>query len=102
MTLIEDGISENQLCLVVAPATLIYNWQDEIKIPKELNSFITGNIAQRKKLIESIPEYDVVITSRIIFVEIMNYKDYQFYYFILDEAGYIKNQSTKRMLKLLN
>ena len=31
MTLIEDGIGENHVSLVVAPATLIYNWQDEIK-----------------------------------------------------------------------
>ena len=107
MTLIEDGIGENHVSLVVAPATLIYNWQDEIKkFSKKLKTVcITGNIAQRKKLIESIPEYDVVITSYdYIRRDYKLYKDYQFYYFILDEAQYIKNQSTKnaQTVKLIN
>ena len=107
MTLIEDGIGENHVSLVVAPATLIYNWQDEIKkFSKKLKTVcITGNIAQRKKLIESIPEYDVVITSYdYIRRDYELYKDYQFYYFILDEAQYIKNQSTKnaQTVKLIN
>ena len=107
MTLIEDGIGENHVSLVVAPATLIYNWQDEIKkFSKKLKTIcITGNIAQRKKLIESIPEYDVVITSYdYIRRDYELYKDYQFYYFILDEAQYIKNQSTKnaQTVKLIN
>ena len=107
MTLIEDGIGENHVSLVVAPATLIYNWQDEIKkFSKKLKTVcITGNIAQRKKLIESIPEYDIVITSYdYIRRDYELYKDYQFYYFILDEAQYIKNQSTKnaQTVKLIN
>lgn len=107
MTLIEDGIGENHVSLVVVPATLIYNWQDEIKkFSKKLKTVcITGNIAQRKKLIESIPEYDVVITSYdYIRRDYELYKDYQFYYFILDEAQYIKNQSTKnaQTVKLIN
>ena len=80
MTLIEDGIGENHVSLVVAPATLIYNWQDEIKkFSKKLKTVcITGNIAQRKKLIESISEYDVVITS-------YDYirRDYELYRFAL-------------------
>ena len=107
MTLIEDGIGENHVSLVVAPATLIYNWQDEInKFSKKLRTIcITGNISQRKKLIESIPDYDVVITSYdYIRRDYELYKDYQFYYFILDEAQYIKNQSTKnaQTVKLIN
>ena len=107
MTLIEDSIGENHVSLVVAPATLIYNWQDEInKFSKKLRTIcITGNISQRKKLIESIPDYDVVITSYdYIRRDYELYKDYQFYYFILDEAQYIKNQSTKnaQTVKLIN
>ena len=64
---------------------------------------ITGNIAQRKKLIESIPEYDIVITSYdYIRRDYELYKDYQFYYFILDEAQYNKNQSTKNAQTVFN
>lgn len=56
MTLIEDSISKDRVSLVVAPATLIYNWQDEIKkFSNQLKTVcITGNIAQRKKLIENL------------------------------------------------
>ena len=107
MTLIEDSISKDRVSLVVAPATLIYNWQDEIKkFSNQLKTVcITGNIAQRKKLIENLQDYDVVITSYdYIRRDFELYKDYQFYYFILDEAQYIKNQSTKnaQAVKLIN
>ena len=107
MTLIEDSISKDHVSLVVAPATLIYNWQDEIKkFSNQLKTVcITGNIAQRKKLIENLQDYDVVITSYdYIRRDFELYKDYQFYYFILDEAQYIKNQSTKnaQAVKLIN
>ena len=107
MTLIEDSIGDGHVSLVVAPATLIYNWQDEIhKFSNKLKTVcITGNIAQRKKLIDSINDYDIVITSYdYIRRDYELYKDYQFYYFVLDEAQYIKNQSTKnaQAVKLIN
>lgn len=52
MTLIEDGIGENHVSLVVAPATLIYNWQDEIKkILKEIeNSLYYWKYCSKKEI----------------------------------------------------
>lgn len=98
MTLLEDSINDNNVNLVVAPATLIYNWQDEIhKFSKKLKVLcITGNLIQRKKAIASVKDYDVIITSYdYIRRDFDLYKDITFNYFILDEAQYIKNQSTK-------
>ena len=101
MTLIEDGIGENHVSLVVAPATLIYNWQDEIKkFSKKLKTVcITGNIAQRKKLIESIPEYDIVITSYdYLRRDIDMYENKNLHTIVLDEAQYIKNPKTRNAI----
>lgn len=50
MTLIEDGIGENHVSLVVAPATLIYNWQDEIKkFSKKLKQFVLLEILLKER-----------------------------------------------------
>lgn len=98
MTLIEESMSPDHVSLVVAPATLIYNWQDEIhKFSKNLKVLcVSGNLEQRKKQIRSISDYDVIITSYdYIRRDFELYHDIQFTYFILDEAQYIKNQSTK-------
>lgn len=98
MTLIEESKNKDNVSLVVAPATLIYNWQDEIhKFSKDLQVIcISGNIEQRKKQIHSLKDYDVAITSYdYIRRDFPYYQDLKFMYFILDEAQYIKNQSTK-------
>lgn len=98
MSLIEDSRSDENVSLVVAPATLIYNWQDEIhKFSQNLQVLcVTGNLAQRKKAIHSLKKYDIIITSYdYIRRDFELYQDYKFQYFILDEAQYIKNQSTK-------
>lgn len=98
ITLLEDSKNDNHVSIVIAPATLIYNWSDEIKkFSSDLNVLcITGTLAQRKKQIENLADYDIVITSYdYIRRDYDLYKNYQFYYLILDEAQYIKNQNTK-------
>ena len=84
--------------LVVAPASLIYNWQDEIqKFSKTLSScIITGNKEHRKNLIHHTEDVDVYITSYdYLRNDIEEYKDIMFDTIILDEAQNIKNQKTK-------
>ncbi len=106
MTLIEDGIGENHVSLVVAPATLIYNWQDEIKkFSKKLKPVcITGNIQTRSELIKEIKQGLYVTSYDYMRRDFEFYQGIQFYYFILDEAQYIKNQKTKnaQSVKYLN
>ena len=106
MTLIEDGIGENHVSLVVAPATLIYNWQDEIKkFSKKLKTVCILKYCSKKEINWKHSRIWCCYTSYdYIRRDYELYKDYQFYYFILDEAQYIKNQSTKnaQTVKLIN
>lgn len=76
------------------PTSLIYNWKQEIdKFAPTLKTLIIDSTpAKRKKAIEKIPEYDIVITSyALLRKDIEFYKDIDFSVCILDEAQYIKN-----------
>ena len=99
ITLLEEAGYQNQgTSIVITPASLIYNWQDEIhKFSKTLKCLcITGSAKVRTELIHSIKQYDIIITS----YDYMR-KDYELYqqelfnYIIIDEAQYIKNHTTK-------
>ena len=90
--------SKDKVSIVITPATLILNWQDEIKkFSNDLKvTCITGNLAIRKKLIDQINNYNIVITSYdYLRRDFELYRDYRFEYIVLDEAQYIKNQTTK-------
>ncbi len=80
--------------LVIAPTTLIYNWQSEVeKFAPELKTIvITGSPEDREELRKKINQHDMVITSYpLIRRDIDSYKDIKFKYCILDEAQQIKN-----------
>ena len=86
--------------LVVSPSSLTLNWQNEAsKFTNELKTVvIRGTLQERKRLIEEIDNYDLVITSYDLLkrdIEIYKEKDYEFKYIIADEAQYLKNSSTK-------
>ena len=83
--------------LVVAPASLVYNWGEEIrKLTPEISyDFITGSQEERKRKLAQYKKFDVVITSYdLLKRDIENYEDKEFYYQIIDEAQYIKNHTT--------
>lgn len=107
ITVLENTKFENKVSIVITPATLILNWQDEIKkFSTDLKVLcISGSLTTRKELIEQITNYNVIITSYDYLRRDYNlYKDYYFEYIILDEAQYIKNQATKnaKAVKELN
>ncbi|MEI3325240.1 MAG: DEAD/DEAH box helicase [Thomasclavelia sp.] len=107
ITVLENTRTNDKVSIVITPATLILNWQDEIKkFSNDLKVLcITGTLPIRKKLIEQINDYDVIITSYDYLRRDFNlYKDHYFEYIILDEAQYIKNQATKnaKAVKELN
>lgn len=84
--------------LIVCPASLIYNWEDEIRRFSDTLSCIsiTGTKEQRKKRIHDISKYDILITSYdYLRRDIEEYQDITFEYVVLDEAQNIKNQKTK-------
>lgn len=84
--------------LVVCPTSLVYNWKEEISKfnPKLRVLPVDGNPTQRKKLLNDIKKYDVVITSyTLLQKDIDFYKTVPFGYAILDEAQNIKNRTTR-------
>lgn len=83
--------------LIVSPASLVYNWQEEFaRFSPELRTVVlSGTQSVRAELLEHYQEYDVIITSYdLLKRDIGEYEDKQFLYQVLDEAQYIKNHNT--------
>ncbi len=83
--------------LVVAPASLVYNWGEEIRgfAPQLSYCFITGSQEERREKLSHYREFDVLVTSYdLLKRDIENYQDMEFSYQIIDEAQYIKNHTT--------
>lgn len=80
--------------LIVCPSSLTYNWQNEINkfTPSVKSLIIDGSAVLRKKLIDSVSEYEFVITSySMLRRDITDYAETEFSYCIIDEAQNIKN-----------
>lgn len=85
-------------CLIICPTSLVYNWREEIhKFSPHFDVLIVDAAPQqRKKLLQTLPKYDVVITSyNLLQKDVELYKDKNFDYVILDEAQHIKNRGTR-------
>ncbi len=86
------------ISIVVCPTSLVYNWKEEIgKFNPQLKVLaVDGTPAQRKKLLSSMKNFDVVITSySLLQKDIESYSPIHFGYCILDEAQHIKNRGTR-------
>lgn len=87
--------------LIIAPTSLVYNWKNEFLkfAPSMKICVVHGNKNERAKNIESIDEYDVILTTYgTLRNDEENYEKLHFDYCILDEGQNIKNplaQSTK-------
>lgn len=83
--------------LVVAPAALVYNWEEEIsRFAPELSAVvIAGDQEERREIIEQYDRYDVLVTSYdTLRRDVSFYEGKEFRYEIIDEAQYIKNHTT--------
>lgn len=92
--------NKKRASLVVSPSSLTLNWQNEAsKFTNELKTMvIKGPLTERKKQIEQIDKYDLVITSYDLLkrdIELYEEKDYKFRFIIADEAQYLKNSNTQ-------
>lgn len=109
----DDG--DNTPDLVVCPASLCYNWQEEIgRFAPELTSCVlSGTATERKNALAVIGEQgakknrsaDIYITSYdSLRKDITLYEKLKFNVLILDEAQYIKNQKAgmTKAVKVLN
>lgn len=84
--------------IIVAPTSLIYNWQAELdKFAPSLHyRIISGNAAERKSLLKDIAPGELLITSYdTLKRDIDLYDELEFEYCIADEAQYIKNHYTQ-------
>ena len=84
--------------LIVAPASLLYNWQIEVeKFAPDLKvAVIIGTKLERTAILEKNQDADILITSYSTLRQ--DYEMYQtrtFHSLILDEAQMIKNAATK-------
>ncbi|WP_061995834.1 SNF2-related protein [Clostridium sp. ATCC 25772] len=93
--------------IVVAPTSLIYNWENEIlKFAPNLKTCVIYGVAkERRPLFETINEYDVVITSySTLAKDIDYYNNIEFQYSFIDEGQQIKNSNTlnSKAVKLID
>lgn len=83
--------------LVICPASLIYNWQEEFArfAPGLKVMLIVGTQKERAEKIAQLRDYDVIITSYdLLKRDIPAYADLVFNYEFIDEAQFIKNHLT--------
>lgn len=89
---------EGGQALIVCPTSLLYNWKEELhKFNPLLKPLVVDGIPQnRKKLIDALDEFDVVITSyTLLQKDLEAYQKTCFQYIVLDEAQHIKNRTTR-------
>ncbi len=80
--------------LVVCPASLVYNWQEEIQrfAPSLRAVPLAGHVSSRRAILKCPGDADVLITSYdLLKRDIALYEDLHFQNCVLDEAQYIKN-----------
>ena len=97
------GIRPEKPTLIVAPGTLVYNWQREIEkfTPNASYIIINGNKEAREALLKDISRYEFVITSYpLLRRDISLYRDIEFSYCFIDEAQYIKNPKTMNAISV--
>ncbi|WP_246188110.1 DEAD/DEAH box helicase [Paenibacillus tengchongensis] len=95
---LEDIRSGGVPALIVAPASLLYNWRNELhKFAPDIKAAIAdGPAAQRSRTIRNTAAHDVVITSYpLLRRDIGMYAKHKFHTLILDEAQMIKNHETQ-------
>ena len=90
----DEGHLEKEHVLVIAPTSLLTNWQEEIrKFTPDLTSYIFHGTARRftKK------KYDVYLTSYgVLRSDVEKFKKQKWFMIIIDEAQNIKNPQTKQ------
>ena len=96
----EEEKENKKTTIVISPSSLTLNWYNETKkfAPTLKTLVIKGNSEERKRQINSIENYDLVITSYDLLkrdLELYETKNYNFRYIIADEAQYMKNSTTQ-------
>lgn len=101
----ENGIEGTSL--IVSPASLVFNWGEEFEkfAPQLKVALLAGKAEDRTQIISDYDKYDVLVTSYdVLKRDIDQYDGKAFSYEVIDEAQYIKNQTTAaaKAVKLIN
>ena len=89
------GHSSKLTSLIIVPASLIYNWENEIKrfLPDMKVYSYKGN--QRKKSTSYFQNFDIILSSyHTIRQDVELISSFSFHYIILDESQVIKNPAS--------
>jgi SNF2 family DNA or RNA helicase len=83
--------------LIIAPTSLIFNWNKEIEKFCPTLKILTFVGSERSHLIKDFEKYDIILsTYGSLLNDIEFLKDETFHYVILDESQAIKNPHSKR------
>lgn len=94
----EAGRGQGNPSLIVCPASLIYNWENEIRTfaPSLPVVTVTGTAGERKELLTGLYKNQVLITSYdLLKRDLSLYDGIDFRFQIIDEAQFIKNPLTQ-------
>lgn len=95
LALKQAGAMEHPV-LVVAPTSLLPNWESEIARFTPGLSCVTVHGPQRARQLEKLDEYDLVLTSYALLPrDLKTYKRHKFTLLVLDEAQQVKNPRTQ-------
>lgn len=90
--------SEKKTSLIVCPASLVYNWENEIRkfAPQLTSLVVSGTADERKELLCNACGKEIIITSYDSLRRDMKYyQKLEFMYQVIDEAQFIKNPATQ-------
>jgi len=91
-----SGRNEGLPCLVIAPTSVVENWQREAaKFAPSLRVLVLQG-SDRKRRFDQIPDADIVMTSfALISRDLEVYEKQHFHLLVLDEAQHIKNPAAQ-------
>lgn len=95
---LEAKAQDNRRALIVAPASLVFNWKSEFVrfAPSLPVKMVTGPAPERREIIQKSQGRDILITSyELLKRDIKEYEGIQFFCEVIDEAQYIKNHTTQ-------
>lgn len=84
--------------LVLCPASLVYNWENELRrfAPSLRVEVVAGTIAEREAVFARASGTDVLITSYpLLRRDLDRYRSWRLHALILDEAQFVKNHYSK-------
>jgi SNF2 family DNA or RNA helicase len=95
---IEEGHNGDKPSLIIAPASLIYNWKYEFQkfAPDLQTCVISGMKKEREFQLANLPKDGIAITSYQSFrQDVELYQAVDFHTMVLDESQYVNNYHTK-------